>query len=86
MSLVHRNADGKPVPVLRWSPTKWRKAEALRDRLMRGAGTAEDWITEGHSAQFGDRAVAVHYRKPLSMQEVAKMAATPETIARPGRA
>jgi len=28
-----------PMPVLRWSATKSRKAEAVRDCVMRGAGT-----------------------------------------------
>jgi hypothetical protein len=73
------------VPVLRWSPTKWRKAEALRDRIMRGVGTDELWVTEEMSAEIGERAVAVHYRKPLRVDEVARMAPTPEVKARPGR-
>jgi hypothetical protein len=73
------------VPVLRWSPTKWRKAEALRDKIMRGVGTDEEWVTEEMSEQFGMRACAVHYRRPLRIDEIARMAPTPEVLARPGR-
>lgn len=75
----------KPVPVLRWSPTKWRKAEAVRDRIMRGVGTDEAWVVEELSAQLGETAVAVHYRRPLRVDEVADMAPTPEVKLRPGR-
>jgi hypothetical protein len=73
------------VPVLRWSPTKWREAEAVRDRIMRGVGTDEPWVMEEHSADWGMKAVAVHYRKPLRVDEVARMAPTEEVRARPGR-
>ena len=73
------------MPVLRWSPTKWRKAEALRDKIMRGVGTDEEWVTEEMSEQFGMRACVVHYRRPLRIDEIARMAPTPEVLARPGR-
>jgi hypothetical protein len=86
LSLSHHDvATGRPVPVLRWSPTKWRKAEALRDRIMRGVGTDELWVTEENSKVFGERAVAVHYRRPLRIDEVARMAQTEEVRARLGR-
>src|SRR5215470_3787231 len=81
----HDPATGRPVPVLRWSPTKWRKAEALRDRIMRNTGTDEPWVTEEMSQTFGERAVAVHYRRPLRIDEIARMAPTPEVRERPGR-
>lgn len=71
--------------MLRWSPTKWRKAESVRDRIMRGVGTDEEWLMEEMSAQWGERAIAVHYRKPLRIDEVAQMAQIPEVIQRPGR-
>lgn len=74
------------MPVLRWSPTKWRKAEAVRDRIMRGIGTDEPWVVEDMSKQIGLRAVAVHFRRPLSVIEVGQMAPTTETLSRPGRA
>jgi hypothetical protein len=73
------------VPVLRWSPTKWRKAEALRDKIMRGVGTAEPWVTEEMSKQWGMMASAVHYRRPLRFDEVARMAPTPDVRKREGR-
>lgn len=86
LSLSHHEPDGKPVPVLRWSPTKWRKAEAVRDRIMHGIGTNEPWVVEEMTAPLGMRAISVHYRRPLSLAEVAQMAPTPEVIARPVRA
>ena len=85
LSLVHRDATGRPVPVLRWSPTKWRKAEALRDFIMRGVGTDEPWVVEEMSATIGERAVAVHYRRPLRIDEVARMAQTSEVRERQRR-
>lgn len=51
---------------------------------MHGIGT-DEWVIEEMTAQFGMRAISVHYRRPLSMAEVAEMAPTPEVIARPGR-
>ena len=74
------------MPVLRWSPTKWRKAEALRNKIMRGVGTDEEWVTEEMSEQLGMLASAVHYRRPLRVDEIAQMAPTAEVLARPGRA
>lgn len=76
----------RPVPVLRWSPTKWRKAEAARDRVMRGLGTDEDYVMEEMTKQYGERAIAVHWRKPLRLDEVVRMAPITEVRARPGRA
>lgn len=37
------------------------------------------------SAQLGELAFAAHYRKPLGIDEVTRMAPTPEVKARPGR-
>ena len=71
-------ATRKPAPVLRWSPTALRKIEALRDRIMRGLGTDEPWVTEAGG-------IAMHYRRPLRIEEVNQMAQTPEVVARPGR-
>jgi hypothetical protein len=73
------------VPVLRWSPTKWRKAEALRDRIMRGVGTEEPWVVEEMSSELGMHAISVHYRRPLRIDEIARMAPTDEVRAREGR-
>lgn len=71
--------------MLRWSPTKWRKAEAVRDRVMRGLGTDEEYIMEEMTMMLGERAVSVHWRKPLRIDEIPRMAPTEEVIARPGR-
>ena len=64
----------------------WRKAEALRDRIMFRVGTGEPWVVEEMSAQLGMAAVAVHWRRPLRLDEVARMAPTPEVKRREGRA
>lgn len=86
LSISFREAGTRlPVPVLRWSPTKWRKAEGLRDRIMRGAGTDEPWHVGELSRQLGMLAFAVHFRKPLRIDEVARMAATPDVRERRGR-
>jgi hypothetical protein len=66
------------MSVPSWSPTKLRKAEAMRDLIMRDVGTGEDWATA-----IG--IVAMHYRKPLRIDEINQMAPTPEVRAREGR-
>jgi hypothetical protein len=66
------------MPVLRWSRTKRRHAEAIVEKIMRGVGTDEPWVIE-------DGGVAVHWRRPLRIDEVARMAPTAEVKARPGR-
>ena len=37
----------------------------MRDRIMRGVGTDEPWVVEEMTAEWGERAVSVHYRRPL---------------------
>ena len=56
----------------------WRKMEATRDQIMRGVGTQEPWFAEEMTAELGDAAAAVHWRKPLRLDEVARLAPTPE--------
>jgi hypothetical protein len=73
------------LSVLRWSATKWRKAEELRDLIMRGVGTDEPWVVEEMTKQLGEMAVAVHYRRPLRIDEINRMAPTPDVKARLGR-
>jgi hypothetical protein len=73
------------VPVLRWSPARWQKAEAARDNVTFGLGTDDPWFTEEMSAQFGAAAIAVHWRKPLRIDEVNRLAPTPEVRHRQGR-
>jgi hypothetical protein len=53
---------------------------------MRGVGTDEPWVVEELSAQFGECAVAAHYRRPLRIDEIARMSPTVEVLSRPGRA
>ena len=64
----------------------WRKMEALRDRLMFGIGTDEPWFLDDEflSSHLLE-AVAVHWRKPLRIDEVNQVAPTPEVIERQGR-
>lgn len=75
---------GRPAPVLRWSPTRWRKIEAMRDRILFGLGSSEPLIP----VEQEERAmlkVSMQWRKPLSFEEIAQMAQTPEVRLRPGR-
>lgn len=72
---------GGPLPVLRWSPTVWRKIEATRDRIMHGAGSSEPLIQERESPLV----TAAIWRKPLSFDEINRMAPTTEVRQRPGR-
>ena len=52
---------------------------------MRGVGTDEPWVVEEMSKQLGEMAFAVHYRRPLRVDEVARMGPTEEVKTRPGR-
>jgi hypothetical protein len=74
------------VSLLRVGAAMWRKFESVRDQVMRGVGTAEPWFQEDLSDVLGAGAVAVHYRKPLRLDEINQLAATAEVRARPGRA
>jgi hypothetical protein len=58
-----------------------RKVEAVRDRIMAMCGTDEpviEAIGEGN-------VVTMQWRKPLRIDEVARMAPTPEVRERKGR-
>lgn len=73
------------MSVLRWSPTRWRKMEAVRDRILFRLGTSEPVIPISGE----ERALAkttMQWRKPLSIEEINQMAPTPEVRQRPGRA
>jgi len=62
--------------------------EAMRDRIMRGVGTSEPFVPEdiaGMAAALGVSPKAMHWRKPLSIEEVNRMAPTEEVRARKGR-
>lgn len=50
----------------------------LRDAIMRDVGTSEAFIPEKGTS-------AMHWRKPLSIEEINRMAPTPEVRARQGR-
>jgi hypothetical protein len=60
--------------------------EAARDRIMRGHGTDDPWYTEEMTRQIGMHAIAIHWRKPLRIDEVNRLPATAEVRQRPGRA
>lgn len=85
---LHDMALRRPVGVLRWSPTKWRRIEHIRDRIMGRIGTSEAIIPEDiirMAAEVGAEPRAMHWRKPLSIEEVNRMAPTEEVHRRPGR-
>lgn len=75
-----------PVPLFRWNANAWRKAEAGRSDAGRGLGTDEPWFADDMAGELGARAIAVHWRKPLRIDEVNRLAPTAEVIRRPGRA
>ena len=58
-----------------------RKAEAIRDRIMHGAGSGEPFIEPVGEGNVATR----QWRKPLSIEEVNRMAPTPEVRERRGR-
>jgi hypothetical protein len=58
-----------------------RQVEAARDRIMAMCGTNEPLI----EAIGEDAVVTMQWRKPLSIEEVARMAQTPEVRERKGR-
>lgn len=65
-----------------------RRLEALRDQVMFHTGTDEPWVTdpaEEVEAETGRPLVAMHWRKPLSIEEITQMAPTPEVRERKGR-
>jgi hypothetical protein len=70
--------------VLSWSPTIFRHAEALRDRVFRGAGTDEPFIYEDMT-DINPATIIGTWRKPLRIDEIAQMEPTAEVRARPGR-
>lgn len=62
----------------------WRKIEAVRDRILFGLGSPEPLIpVEGEERAM--LRITMQWRKPLSIQEIAQMAQTPEVKARQGR-
>lgn len=70
--------------VLRWSPTTVRRIEAARDRIMAMCGTTEPVIApEGE--ELAMIKVTMQWRKPASIEEVNRMAPTPEVRERKGR-
>lgn len=76
------------MPVLRWSLTERRRVETVRDRIFRDVGTAEPLIPVPEiemAAELEFNPVTMQWRKPLSIEEVNRMALTPEVRERKGR-
>jgi hypothetical protein len=85
LSLSAHTADG-PVMVLRWGPSRWRRMEEIRDRVMHGCGTDEPWHLDAeYLRHFEGGAVSAHWRKPMRVDEISRMAPTTDVRARPGR-
>jgi hypothetical protein len=85
LSLSYWETPRRHLPVLRWSPTVTRNAEAIRDQIFRGAGTGEPLIY-ADMTDINPHTIIGTWRKPLRVDEVNRMAPTPEVLARPGRA
>jgi hypothetical protein len=64
-----------------------RRIEQARDRIFRGVGTDEPLIEEDplEMRVAGIEPRAAHWRKPLSIEEVNRMAPTDEVRERRGR-
>jgi hypothetical protein len=65
-----------------------RRVEAIRDRTFRGVGTAEALIPVSEvemMAKLGISPVTAQWRKPLSIEEINRMAPTVEVMERRGR-
>lgn len=73
----------KPVPLVRWTGTHWARAEAIRDKVMEGLGTSEPFILEQFEKQYNG--ISPHWRRPLSISEIGRMAMTDAVRRRPGR-
>jgi len=61
-----------------------RTAEAIRDRIFERCGTSEPLFEAGPD-EFPGPPRTRQWRKPLSIEEVARMAPTPEVRERRGR-
>ena len=89
LSLAVQDLQRKaPVPVLRWSLTMVRKIEAIKQRIMGMCGTAEAVIPVSDLEMawaLGANPVAMQWRKPLSIEEINRMAPTAEVRERRGR-
>ena len=75
------------MPVVRWTRQTVRKIEAMKDRIFGMCGSPEP-VIEAQSdelAALGAARVTMQWRKPLSIEEVARMAPTPEVRERKGR-
>lgn len=83
VSLWGRNRQ--PVPVLRWSPAQRADVLAARDQVMRGLGTDEAFYEESMVDVLGPAAITCNWRKPLRLDEITRLAPTPDVRARPGR-
>jgi len=85
---LHDRQKGQPLKVLRWSLTQRRRGETIRDRILRGVGTDEPLIEEDYmefARAVGFEPSAGNWRKPLSIEEINRMAPTDDVRARPGR-
>lgn len=78
VSLTAHVPQAGPLPLVRWTAGTFAKMQFVRDTIMQGVGTAEAFMPE-------KGVVAMHWRKPLAVQEINRMAPTPEVRARAGR-
>ena len=78
MSLAAHVPGAGPLPLVRWTAGTMAKMTFIRDTIMRGVGTSESFIPEQGTS-------AMHWRKPLAIEEINRMAPTAEVRARQGR-
>ena len=73
-----------PVPLLRWSAAEHHRVKIARRDIMRGVGTDEPLIMPT-GEEAATLRVTRQWRRPLRIDEVNRMAPTPEVRAREGR-
>jgi len=67
--------------VAKWNRAIHRRVEAVRDKILNALGTNEKMIQENDPMLT----VTMQWRKPLSLEEVNRMAPTLEVRERKGR-
>lgn len=74
------------MSVVRWTRQQMRQIEAMKDRIFAMCGSPEPAIVADiHEFPALNTRVTMQWRKPLSIEEVAQMADTPEVRERRGR-
>jgi hypothetical protein len=77
---IAQHHGGRTVPVSRWDRSARKRAERIRDSIFATIGTSEP-IIEDRAGSI----LATHWRKPLAIAEINRLAPTPDVRRREGR-